>query len=169
MVDGECVAKGNAARPGTYTIFGMDIYEAGCEIVSVDNPKYYDQITGEIHWPIDDGFLEGTKNNQVIKKGTIFKRYGESSGEFLGNAIDSFESRALAPHSELAEIHYYRLKEDFEMTSGKVASWFGSGGGAEQFVKYKEDGSKYTIDELIKENKLEDITESVKDGRIEIE
>ena len=134
-----------------------------------DNPKYYDQITGEIHWPIDDGFLEGTKNNQIIKKGTIFKRYGESSGEFLGNAIDSFESRALAPHSELAEIHYYRLKEDFEMTSGKVASWFGSGGGAEQFVKYKEDGSKYTIDELIKENKLEDITESVKDGRIEIE
>ena len=82
--------------------------------------------------------------------------YGESRGEVLGNAIDSFESRALAPHSELAEIHYYRLKEDFEMTSGKVASWFGSGGGAEQFVKYKEDGSKYTIDELIKENKLED-------------
>ena len=38
MVDGECVAKGNAVRPGTYTIFGMDIYEAGCETVSVDNP-----------------------------------------------------------------------------------------------------------------------------------
>ena len=38
MVDGECVAKGNAVRPGTYTIFGMDIYEVGCETVSVDNP-----------------------------------------------------------------------------------------------------------------------------------
>ena len=38
MVDGECVAKGNAVRPGTYTIFGMDIYESGCEMVSVDNP-----------------------------------------------------------------------------------------------------------------------------------
>ena len=38
MADGECVAKGNAVRPGTYTIFGMDIYEAGCETVSVDNP-----------------------------------------------------------------------------------------------------------------------------------
>ena len=38
MADGECVTKGNAVRPGTYTIFGMDIYEAGCETVSVDNP-----------------------------------------------------------------------------------------------------------------------------------
>uniref|UniRef100_UPI0032677CB4 transglutaminase domain-containing protein n=1 Tax=uncultured Eubacterium sp. TaxID=165185 RepID=UPI0032677CB4 len=38
MADGECVAKGKAVRPGTYTIFGMDIYEAGCETVSVDNP-----------------------------------------------------------------------------------------------------------------------------------
>ena len=38
MADGECVAKGNAVRPGTYTIFGMDIYESGCEMVSVDNP-----------------------------------------------------------------------------------------------------------------------------------
>ena len=38
MADGECVAKGNAVRPGTYTIFGMDIYEVGCETVSVDNP-----------------------------------------------------------------------------------------------------------------------------------
>ena len=38
MADGECVAKGNAVRHGTYTIFGMDIYEAGCETVSVDNP-----------------------------------------------------------------------------------------------------------------------------------
>ena len=38
MADGECVAKGKAVRPGTYTIFGMDIYESGCEMVSVDNP-----------------------------------------------------------------------------------------------------------------------------------
>ena len=38
MADGECVTKGNAVRPGTYTIFGMDIYESGCEMVSVDNP-----------------------------------------------------------------------------------------------------------------------------------
>ena len=38
MAYGECVAKGNAVRPGTYTIFGIDIYETGCETVSVDNP-----------------------------------------------------------------------------------------------------------------------------------
>ena len=43
---------------------------------------------------------------------TLFKRYGANNGEFLGNSVDSFESRALAPHSEGAEIHYYQLVED---------------------------------------------------------
>ncbi len=74
-----------------------------------DNPLYYDQITGEIHWPKGDGFKIGSKNEKEIPQGTIFKRYGENSGEFLGNTTDSFESRALAPHSDDAKVHYYQL------------------------------------------------------------
>ncbi len=124
-----------------------------------DNPIYYDQKTGDIHWPKDDGFLDGTKEVKKIPKGTTFKRYGEPSGEFLGNTKDSFESRALAPHSEGAKEYYYRLTEDFEMTTGKAAPYFGSEGGAEQFVKYKLDETgKYTIQELLDMGILEDIT-----------
>lgn len=51
-----------------------------------DNAKYYDQDTGKIHWPADDGFKAGSKIDKVIEKNTIFKRYGNESGEFLGNA-----------------------------------------------------------------------------------
>lgn len=134
-----------------------------------DNPVYYDQVTGKIHWPADDGFKTRSKVNEVIKKGTIFKRYGENSGEYLGNATDSFESRALAPHSENSEIHYYRLIEDYEMTKGEVAPWFASDGGAEQFVKYKSDGSKYTVKELEDAGILEDITDLVEKGEIKID
>lgn len=46
---------------------------------------------------------------------------GLQRGEFLGNSVDSFESRTLAPHSEGAEIHYYQLVEDYEFTTGKAA------------------------------------------------
>ena len=136
-----------------------------------DNPMYYDQVTGEIHWPVDDGFKAGSKVDKIIKKDTIFKRYGDNSGEFLGNAMDSFESRALAPHSENAEVHYYQLMEDYEMTTGEATAWFGGDGGAEQFVKYKPDSKKvkYTVQELENAGILEDITDLVEEGVIRIE
>ncbi|MBC6125264.1 TNT domain-containing protein [Listeria welshimeri] len=130
------------------------------------NPKYYDQLTGDIKWPVDDGFSKGSKVEKEIAQDTIFKRYGGNSGEYLGNATDSFESRALAPHSEGIEVHYYQLTEDFRMTTGKAAPWFGSEGGGEQFVKYKPDGSKYTIKELEDAGMLEDITDLVKRGEV---
>ena len=108
---------------------------------------------------IDDGFHIETKvDDSLIKEGTIFKRYGDESGEFLGNATDSFESRSLAPHSEYAEEHYYMLTEDYNMSTGKAAPWFESNGGADQFVKYKADGSKYSIKEG---NGVDGISQSV--------
>lgn len=134
-----------------------------------DDSRYYNQENGEIHWPVDDGFKAGTKHNSTINEGAIFKRYGEDSGEFLGNATDSFTSRALAPHSEDASVHYYKLTEDYEMTTGEAAPWFDSDGGAEQFVKYKSDGTKYTIKELVDEGILDDITDLVESGEIKID
>ena len=77
-------------------------------------------------------------------------RISKNSGEFLGNTTDSFESRALALHSDDAKVHYYQLMEDYKMTMGEAAPWFGNNGGVEQFVKYKSDGSKYTVKELEK-------------------
>lgn len=94
---------------------------------------------------------------------------GLQRGEFLGNSVDLFESRALAPHSEGAEIHYYQLVEDYEFTTGKAAPWFGSEGGAQQYVVYKPDGSKYTIKELEEADIIEDVTELVNKGEIVIE
>lgn len=131
-----------------------------------DNPQYYDQKTGKIHWPKDDGFKKGTKHDKLIKKGTVFKRYGANSGSFLGNISDSFEKRALPPHSKGAEIHYYRLTQDYVMTTGRVAPWFGAKGGGKQFVVYQESEKEsekkmYTIRKLEDLGILEDVTDKV--------
>lgn len=139
-----------------------------------DDPTYYDQATGSVHWPPDDGFAEGTrKDNQTVGQGKIFKRIGAETGEFLGNATDSFDARALAPHSDpeltSTPVHYYRLTEDLSMTTGKVAPWFGFAGGGEQFVAYKDDNTKYSIQELLDAGILEDITDQVEKGEITVD
>ena len=134
------------------------------------NDLYYNQATGEINWPANDGFKEGTIIEDTrLPEGTLFKRYGSDNGEFLGTADDSFEARSRAPHSENAEIHYYRMTEEGSMTSGEIAPWFGSEGGGTQVVKYKPDGTKYTIRELEDAGLIEDITDLVEEGVIRIE
>ncbi|EOP59961.1 hypothetical protein IKQ_06112 [Bacillus cereus VDM053] len=64
------------------------------------NPKYYDQKTGGIHWPPNDGFVSGTQKVETLQPGTRLDIYGNTAGSFLAPESDSFPSRALAPHSE---------------------------------------------------------------------
>jgi len=64
------------------------------------NPKYYDQKTGEIHWPPNDGFVSGTQKVETLHPGMRLGRYGNSAGFSLAPERDSFPSRVLAPHSE---------------------------------------------------------------------
>ncbi len=126
-----------------------------------DNPKYYEQVTGRINWPDDYGFLGGTKETKVVKKGTIFKRIGEPTGQYLGNVEDSIDKRSLAPHSEGSKEYYYILLKDYKMTTGKTAPWFNKPGGGEQFIVFKNNRDLYTIEELEKKLKiLKNVTDS---------
>jgi len=134
-----------------------------------DNPEFYDQSTGKIHWPKNDGFINGSIVDIYVDEKMVFKRYGEPTGEFLGNSKDSFELRALPPNYYGSNEYYYRPTEKFEITSGNVAPWFGSVGGGVQYIKYKTDGTRYTIQELLNLGFLEDITEKVKEGVIKID
>lgn len=113
------------------------------------NPKYYDQKTGGIHWPPNDGFVSGTQIEETLPVGMRLDRYGQPTGSFLAPESDSFPSRALAPHSELAPYYVYEVTDEFEVTLGKIAPWFDQPGGGTQIIKYKPNGKPYTIEELI--------------------
>ncbi|MEI2466821.1 T7SS effector LXG polymorphic toxin [Niallia taxi] len=113
------------------------------------NPKYYDQKTGGIHWPPNDGFVSGTQIEETLPVGMRMDRYGQPTGSFLAPESDSFPSRALAPHSELAPYYVYEVTDEFEVTLGKIAPWFDQPGGGTQIIKYKPNGKPYTIEELI--------------------
>ena|GEM_PF-2050376 len=79
-----------------------------------NNELYYNQATGKINWPSNYGFLEEVSNEVMVNPSMILDRYGEPTGQFMANATDSYESRALAPHSENAKGLYniFYLNED---------------------------------------------------------
>ncbi len=119
-----------------------------------DNPKYYNQETGEVIWPPNDGFAEEPVDT-ILKEGMLIDRYGEPTGGFFSPKGVPYEERALALHSDEANYYVYRVLEDFSVKSGKAAPWFGRPGGGTQFVKYHENGKPYTINELIEEDLIE--------------
>ncbi|MCW6123186.1 TNT domain-containing protein [Clostridium sporogenes] len=94
-----------------------------------NNPKYYNQETGAINWPANDGFVSGSQKIETLGVGTKLDRYGQPTGKFLAPKSDSFPSRSLAPHSENAPYYTYEIIEELEVTSGKIAPWFGQPGG----------------------------------------
>ena len=119
---------------------------------------YFDQATGEAHWPPCDGFVDGTQEIISYDSSMTFMRVGGTGGSYLGNTTDTFEMRSLSPSSRLSEIHYYRPVESIELTTGEVAKWFDCEGGGIQFVKYKPSGEMYTIQEMLDNAWIEDIT-----------
>jgi predicted ribonuclease toxin of YeeF-YezG toxin-antitoxin module len=126
-----------------------------------DNPKYYNQETGNINWPPNDGF-DGDPIEMELEKGILIDRYGGPGGSFFSPEGISYEQRALALHSDEADYYVYRVLENFGVTGGKIAPWFDRPGGGTQFIKYHENGKAYSIEELEQEELIEFV--SVKKG-----
>ncbi|MBC1922098.1 TNT domain-containing protein [Listeria grayi] len=113
------------------------------------NPKYYDQKTGEIKWPVKDGF-KGVPFERKTSIGEIFDRYGEPNGEFLAIEETPYEQRALAPHCEKANYYKYKVVKPFTIKEGTAAPWFGQPGGGKQLIGINASGNKLSVNELIK-------------------
>ncbi|WP_038476862.1 TNT domain-containing protein [Shouchella lehensis] len=98
-----------------------------------DNPQYYNQETGDIIWPPNNGF-DGDVVRTELKPGQVIDRYGEPGGNFLSPDETPYEQRALALHSDGAEYHVYRVLEAFEVNSGKFLAWFDRPDGGTQYL-----------------------------------
>ncbi len=127
-----------------------------------DNPKYYNQETGDINWPPNNGF-DGEPVKMKLQKGMLIDRFGGPGGSFFSPEGIPYEQRALALHSDEADYYVYRVLEDFEVTGGKIAPWFDRPGGGTQFLKYHDNGKMYSIQELVQEELIELV--SVKEGK----
>lgn len=122
-----------------------------------DNPKYYNQETGDINWPPNNGF-DGEPVKMKLEQGTIIDRYGGPNGTFVSPAGIPYEQRALALHSDDAPYHKYKTLIEFEVEGGKIAPWFDRPGGGIQYftgntkIKHLETGELFeaTVENLLK-------------------
>ncbi|ARC64206.1 glycohydrolase toxin TNT-related protein [Bacillus licheniformis] len=122
-----------------------------------DNPKYYNQETGDINWPPNNGF-DGEPVKMKLEQGTIIDRYGGPNGTFVSPAGIPYEQRALALHSDDAPYHKYKILIEFEVEGGKIAPWFDRPGGGIQYftgntkIKHLETGELFeaTVENLLK-------------------
>ncbi|APC47316.1 T7SS effector LXG polymorphic toxin [Virgibacillus halodenitrificans] len=105
-----------------------------------DNPKYFDQYTGNIHYPgtngdpNTDGFIRGEYDKEMITKGKVIDRFGDNgTGKYFSPDGSSFESRALPPFMKDKPYERYEVIREFNVKSGRVAPWFDQEGKGIQF------------------------------------
>jgi len=131
-----------------------------------DNPKYYNQETGDINWPPNNGF-DGEPVKMKLQKGMLIDRFGGPGGSFFSPEGIPYEQRALALHSDEVDYYVYEVIRPLEVDGGKIAPWFDRPGGGTQYIKYHENGEAYSINELIDEGYIREV--SVRKGGLKNE
>ena len=144
----------NALESGTTTISSADRikidawdYTPSDELYSkyknvFDNPKYYNQKTGAINWPKNDGFAS-TPIDEVLQPGTRIDRYGSDFGSFTSPEGIPYEMRAVAPGTDLKPYSVFEVVEPINVKAGDIAPWFDEPGGGIQYLLPD------TVDELL--------------------
>ncbi|HHZ06204.1 MAG TPA: glycohydrolase toxin TNT-related protein [Clostridiales bacterium] len=105
-----------------------------------DNNKYYNQVTGEIRWPGQngdiniDGFLNGHYEDVKLYEGKELDRYGSNWGTFFGETGTPVEKRAMAPTSDFSTYNQYVVKKELPVRRGVIAPWFDEPGLGVQFM-----------------------------------
>ncbi|MFV0550855.1 MAG: TNT domain-containing protein [Anaerorhabdus sp.] len=123
-----------------------------------DNPKFFNQSTGDAIYPGMNGdvnlngFVNGKYNIETLQPGKIIDRYGSNgTGKFFSPSGTSYRERALPPFMEKELYTQYRILQPIKVKSGKIAPWFNQTGNGTQFL------SDYSVDELIKMGIIEKV------------
>ena len=97
-----------------------------------DNPRYYNQLTGAVIWPENDGFAE-TPYTVTLSPGTFIDRFGSDYGFYVCPAGIDYTSRSCAPGTEDKPYSVFVLKKPVDVQSGIIAAWFDEEGGGYQY------------------------------------
>ena len=107
-----------------------------------DNPKYYNQDTGNINWPENDGF-ESMPIDEVLQPGTRIDRYGSDFGSFTSPEGIPYKMRSVAPGTDLKPYSVFEVVKPINVKAGEIAPWFDEPGGGIQYLLPD------TVDELL--------------------
>lgn len=97
-----------------------------------DNPRYYNQETGEINWPINNGFA-GEPTREILYPGIRIDRYGSDYGSFAAPENTGYEKRSLPPGTENSQYSVFEVTKPIDVDAGQTAPWFDEPGGGTQY------------------------------------
>jgi predicted ribonuclease toxin of YeeF-YezG toxin-antitoxin module len=117
-----------------------------------DNPKYYNQVTGEINWPPNDGFLN-IPVDETLKPGMRISRYGFDEGSFASPESIPYEMRATAPGTDTKPYSVFELVEPIKVKEGETAPWFDEPGGGLQYI------FQDSVEDMLTEGKIRRISQ----------
>ncbi|MFR8177395.1 MAG: TNT domain-containing protein [Christensenellales bacterium] len=115
-----------------------------------DNPKYFDQNTGSIQWPSNDGF-DGSSKQITLEPGMRIDRYGEGTGYYTSPFGTPYSERSLAPNTDKRPYTVYEVVKPIQVEGGKIAPWFDEPGGGIQYIMPE------SLDQLVKESILKEV------------
>lgn len=98
-----------------------------------DNPLYYNQETGAVLWPENDGFAE-TPYSQTLGAGNWLDRFGSDYGYYVCPAGIPYTMRSCAPGTEDRAYSIFVTKKDTTVQAGMIAPWFDEEGGGMQYL-----------------------------------
>jgi hypothetical protein len=153
-----------------YNCYGKDITGLPIELQKAEYGYIDERNLPHINWGDEtdvcdrDGFDKTYRpvsnsesyvvNDYILPKGMIICRYGIPRGSFTTIKGTVYDMLGLPYKKESIEYHEYLVTEDLEVdcmvTKGKVASKFGSNGGAIQF-KHKQTISNECEDGFLRE------------------
>lgn len=98
-----------------------------------DNPLYYNQTTGAVNWPANDGFAE-IPYAEHLGIGTWLDRFGSDYGYYVSPAGTVYTMRSCAPGTESRAYSIFVVKKSTDVQSGMIAPWFDEEGGGYQYL-----------------------------------
>ncbi len=106
-----------------------DIYLLNKEIY--DNPKYFNQETGEIIWPPNGGYW-GEPFELTLVPGMKIDRYGNDYGTYSALYGNPIEMYSCTPDTRYRPYSVFVVKKPFNARAGMTAPWFDQPGGTTQ-------------------------------------
>ena len=97
------------------------------------NDLYFDQATGKVLWPDNNGFAEYPEE-VTLQPGEKIDRYGDDWGVFTSPMGTKYEERALEPAIILKKYSIFEVVKPIKVEKGKIAPWFDQPGGGTQYI-----------------------------------
>ena len=98
-----------------------------------DNPLFYDQQTGEVHYPANDGFW-GEGFDYVLTSKMKIERYGSDNGFYVGFVNTEPGKYSPEPGSEYEPYSVFEVVKTINVKCGAIFPWFNEEGGGTRIV-----------------------------------